>query len=137
MSWHDNHVHALRFVETQDGEGDLLLDLDFIVEWINAHEQGFKFRILPVTLTFHSVMFLRLALDYATPTAAFTPFMIHGIDRRFEQRTHYVAQRWHIPISWPRGEMSFEARGFTQQGVGEPILSEGQCLSPEARNRAA
>ena len=136
MSWHDNHVHGLRLVETGDGGGDLILDIDHIVEWINGAGSAFEFRILPATLTFHDVTDLRITLDYATPSAGFTPFMIHGIERREEQRTHHLAKLWRIPISWPNGELSFESRGFTQRAEGEPVLSSGQCLDPEQRNRA-
>jgi hypothetical protein len=136
MSWHDNHVHALRIVETGDGAGDLILDVDHIVEWIKG-DPGFQFRIVPVTLTFHDVMFLRMSLDYATPTAAFGPFMIHAIERRTEQRPRYLAHLWKVEISWPRGEITFEARGFTQRAMAGPVLSQGQCLSAEERQRAA
>jgi hypothetical protein len=135
MSWHDNHVHALRLVEGADGTGDLILDVDHIVEWLSAPDHGFRFRILPVTLTFHGVFFLHMSLDYATPTAAFGPFMIHGIERRLEQRERCAAQLWKIDISWPQGQLEFEARGFTQRGFGEPILSEGQSLTPQQRSR--
>jgi len=136
MSWHDNHVHALRIVEGENGDGDLILDLDHIVEWINQPDYSFQFRILPVTLTFHGVMFPRISLDYATPTAAFGPFMIYGIKRHSEQRANYVAQLWKILVTWPNGEITFEARGFTQRGLGEALLSNGQCLAPEQRTRA-
>jgi hypothetical protein len=136
MSWHDNFVHAMRIVEVADGAGELILDMDHIVEWIKDGA-GFKFRIVPVTLTFHDVMFLKMSLDYATPTAAFGPFMIHGIERRTEQRAQYLDQLWKIDISWPHGEITFKARGFTQQARGDPQLSQGQCLSAEERERAA
>jgi len=36
MSWHDNHVHALRVVEGAHGAGDLVLDIDYILEWLQA-----------------------------------------------------------------------------------------------------
>ena len=137
MSWHDNHVHALRIVEGVDGSGELELDLDYILEWISNADGGFRYRIVPVTLTFHEVMFLRASLDYATPTAAFGPFMIHEIERRFEQRERYVAQLWNISVNWPSGEFAFGASGYTQRGFGEPILSERQCLSLEQRTRGA
>ena len=90
MSWHDNHVHGLRIVETGKGEGDLVLDVDHIVEWLDCEGAGFNFRIVPVNLTFHGVMFPRISLDYAASTVAFGPFMIHSIERHIEQRTHYV-----------------------------------------------
>ena len=137
MSWHDNHVHGLRVIETGNGEGDLVLDVDHIVEWLNCEGAGFNFRIVPVTLTFHGVMFPRISLDYAASTVAFGPFMIHSIERRIEQRTHYVAQLWKILISSPRGGIEFEGRGFTQQAHGKPILSSGQCLTPEQRGHTA
>lgn len=137
MSWHDNHVHGIRFIEGKDGEGDLILDVDYILEWLKDEGAGFRFRILPVTLTFHSVIFPRIAVDYAAATAAFGPFMIHGIERRMEKRAHYEAQMWRLPIAWPGGEIEFEARGFTQRGEGEPLLVSAQLLKPEQRNRAA
>ena len=136
MSWHDNHVHSIRIVETGDGAGDLILDIDHIVEWIKA-DPGFQFRIVPAKLTFHDVMFPRISIDYAARTAAFAPFMIHGIERREEQRTHYLAILWKIEISSPVGEISFEARGFTQEAMSGPVLSSSQCLSAEERTSAA
>jgi hypothetical protein len=136
MSWHDNFIHAFRIVEVSDEAGDFILDMDHIVEWIK-NGPSYSFRVVPVTLTFHDVMFLRMSLDYATPTAAFGPFMIYGIERRTEQRARHLAHLWKIDISWPHGEITFESRGFTQKARGSPLLSQGQCLSVEERERAA
>ena len=93
MSWHDNCVHALRIVEGIHGAGELILDLDYILEWIEA-EESFRFRILSVTLKFREVTDLRISLDYATPTIALGPFSIHAIERKIVQRERYVAQVW-------------------------------------------
>jgi len=134
MSWHDNHIHALRFVEGQDGTGDLILDLDYILEWLKGDGGGFRFRIIPVTLTFHEVMFPKIAVNYASASAAFGPFMIHGIERRFEKRAHYTAQVWKLPITFPNGEIEFEAQGFTQRAAGAIVESEGQRLSISERD---
>jgi len=132
MSWHDNHVHGLRLVEGAHGLGELVLELDYILEWICAAEAS-KFRIIPVTLRFLEVSDLRVSLDYATPTAALGPFSIHAIERRNEPRERYVAQIWKIVINWPAGEMVFEAKGFEQRACGAPVLSESQYLRPEER----
>lgn len=43
MSWHDNHVHALRIVAGAYGSGELILDLDYILDWICGTD-GSKFR---------------------------------------------------------------------------------------------
>ena len=135
-SWHDNHIHAFRFVEGKDGTGDLILDLDHIVQWLEGEGSGFKFRVVPATLTFHEVMFPRIAIDFGAASAAFGPIMIDGIERRTEQRTHYLATIWKIPMTFPPGEMEFEARGFTQKARGEPTLTESQSLNPSERGHA-
>jgi hypothetical protein len=137
MSWHDCHVHALRIVEGAYGAGQLILDIDYIVEWLKGEEGKVRFRVLPATLTFLEVTNLRIALDYATPTAALGPFAIHAIQRRVEHRERYDAQIWNILINWPVGEISFEARGFEQRGSGEPTVTDGQFLNPEERGRGA
>ncbi|WP_116812869.1 hypothetical protein [Steroidobacter cummioxidans] len=136
MSWHDNHVHAIRCVEGENGEGELVLDIDHILEWLKGNEGGLRFRVQPATLVFHSVMFLRIAIDYAAATAAFGPFMIDGIERRIEKREHYEAQVWRLPISWPGGQIEFEARGFTQTAEGLPLVTSSQQLTPAERRHA-
>jgi len=135
-SWHDNHIHAFRFVEGKDGAGDLILDLDHIVEWLKGEGSEFQFKVVPATLTFHEVMFPRIAIDFGAASAAFGPIMIHGIERRTEQKTHYLATIWKIPMTFPPGEMEFEARGFTQKARGEPVLTESQSLNPSERGNA-
>jgi hypothetical protein len=135
-SWHDNHIHAFRFVEGKDGTGDLILDLDHIVEWLKGEDSGFRFKVVPATLTFHEVMFPRIGIDFGAASAAFGPIMIDGIERRAEQKAHYLATIWKIPMSFPPGEMEFEARGFTQRARGEPILTESQSLNPDERDSA-
>jgi hypothetical protein len=135
MSWHDNHVHSIRFVGGQNGEGELVLDIDYILEWLKDDAGAFKFRVQPATLVFHGVMFPRIAIDYAAATAALAPFMIDGIQRRVEKRERYEAQIWKLPVSWPGGYVEFEARGFTQRAEGQPVVASSQVLVPEERRR--
>jgi len=132
MSWHDNHVHALRIAEGEHGQGSLILDLDYIVEWV-PESDGCKFLIVPATLWFMHVTSLRITLDYASPSAALGPFSIHAIERRSEKRERYVAQIWTILVNWPAGEISFEASGYEQIGWGMPVLCSRQFLLPEER----
>jgi hypothetical protein len=135
MSWHDNHVHALRFVQGEYGSGDLILDIDYIVEWVREPAE-MKFRILPATLRFTGVTNLRVTLDYASATAAMGPFSIHTIGRRTEARERYEAQLWTIMLNWPVGELSFEAGGYEQTGWGKLVLASRQHLLPEERSDA-
>ena len=132
MSWHDNHVHALRILQGRHGAGELLFDLDYILEWLKGPE-AMQFRLVPTTLRFTEVTNLRISLDYASPTAALGPFSIHSIERHAERRERYVAQIWKIVVNWPVGEISFEATGYEQCSTGEPIVSQLQHLSAEER----
>jgi hypothetical protein len=55
MGWHDCRIHALAFLEDDDPPpGRLLLDLDYIVRWVEPArgEQHFTFWIAPATLVF-------------------------------------------------------------------------------------
>jgi acid stress-induced BolA-like protein IbaG/YrbA len=133
MSWHDNAVHALRIVEGIHGAGELVLDLDYILEWVKCEGDNCEFKVVPATLTFKGVTNLRISLDYATPTAALGPFSIHAIERRTERRQRYEAQLWKILVNWPVGEISFEALGFEQRSTGDPVHSAAMCLNPSER----
>ena len=135
MSWHDNYVHGMRFVAGQHGAGELVLDIDYIVEWIQA-SSGFQFKIVPATLRFREVTNLRVEVDYAGMTAAIGPFSIDGIRRTSEQRDGYVAQCWSIPLNFPGGEISFEAAGYDQVAWGRAVVSEMQVLQASERHAA-
>ena len=71
-----------------------------------------------------------MSLDYATPTAALGPFSIASIEREYQPRKRYVDQVWKILINWPNGEIEFEATGFLQREIGDPVLSKEQWLTP-------
>lgn len=133
MSWHDNHVHALRITEGDFGAGELILDIDYILEWLSTPDGGCQFRIAPSWLCFTQVTRLKLHLDYATPGAALGPFSIHAIERSIEKRESYEARLWRLKLSWPAGDITFEAEGFQQTAYGVPVISDGQWLDPEER----
>ena len=135
MSWHDNHVHSLRMVEGELG-GTLILDLDYILEWLREGER-FQFRMIPSTLSFLNVAGAQVQLDYQHPDAALGPFSIDRIIRTSEERERYTASLWRIQFNWPEGHISFEASGFSQVGRGEPVLSHQQSLRASERTGAA
>ena len=82
MSWHDNHVHGLTIHSGEHGTGELILDLDYILEWLPAVEGRYRFVLAPADLCFHDVTDLRISLDYVNPSAAITPFSISNIGRQ-------------------------------------------------------
>ena len=135
LSWHDCHFYGFKLHEGAHGTAELEFDLDFIVEWLCHTDREWEFRIAPATLTFHKVFNLRFALDYVTPTAGMTPFILLALERdRIEYPTDYVSFQWRLPVSWPDGMISFEAPGFTQILRRPPILVDRQKLLPAERD---
>lgn len=57
MGWHDATVHAIGFDEDELWAERLLLDLDYIVKWIEpaAPDESFSFLVAPATLVFEGV----------------------------------------------------------------------------------
>lgn len=139
MSWHDVHVHGIRFASFNETEGaaELVLDIDYILKWEKSADQ-FLFTICRAELTFHDAFNLKLELDYATPTAGMCPFAIDGIHREpLVLPTGYKSYRWRVDINWPRGWLEFEAPSFTQTLLGNPVVKVGaQSLSSEERASA-
>jgi hypothetical protein len=90
LSWHDCSVHALRIVEGLHGDGALILDFDYILQWLPSGGR-YQFSIAPAELRFNEVTHLRMSIDYAAASAAFTPFTLDGI--RCEQDTAIGRQK--------------------------------------------
>ena len=130
MSWHDNHVHAMRIVEGKYGAGELQLDIDYIAEWLPGPNKSCRFRIVPATLRFLEVTNLRAS-------AALGPFSLHAIERRVESRPRYEAQIWTLRINWPQGKITFEAMGYEQRTTGPAGITDSQRLGPDQRPRGA
>jgi hypothetical protein len=62
MGWHDATVWAVAFLatdprETLDSSGELALDIDYIVQWIEPvpPDEYFTFTVAPATLVFNDV----------------------------------------------------------------------------------
>jgi hypothetical protein len=137
LSWHDTHVHGLWFenFDSKNGSSDLILDIDFILKW-EEKKEGFIFTVGQAELRFHHIFALKMNLDYKTPTAGMTPFMIEGIHRkRLEFKTGYVSYKWLLPVNWPSGSIEFEAPNFTQKLIGVPVLQNAQCLESNLRKK--
>jgi hypothetical protein len=135
MSWHDVHVHGFRFdsFNGDNGSADLVLDIDYILKWEKS-DQGFMFTVCRADLRFHDVFGLKFVLDYATPTAGMCPFSIDGIEREpLAFPTGHKSYRWRLPLNWPKGEIEFQAPGFTQTLTGTPHVQPNQSLEPGKR----
>ena len=129
LSWHDCSVYGFKLEERKHGTGDLLLDIDFIVEWLCHNDRPWQWRVAPATLTFHNIFDLRFEVDYAAASAAIEPFTLDGIEREeLRYPNGATTYKWRLPINWPKGLITFESPGFTQVLRRPPILVDRQAL---------
>ena len=134
LSWHDDHVHALRIIEGEHGSGELVLDLDHIVEWLEPSDGQCRFLLAPATLTFHDITDLRITIDYASPTAAIAPMSIGEIAREpLVYPNGHRTFRWRVLVNWPAGKLTFQSPGFTQVLRAQPVVTEKQRFDPKER----
>ncbi len=144
LGWHDNTVYGLRIDVGDPDRGDwhanLVVDLDYIVEWVCERDGCYRFRVAPATLCFHEVSNLRITIDYGASggQTVLHTLSIDRIDReRVTDQNVRVDRpywRWRIAFNWPQGgEIAFGAGGFTQRLRAAPVLLDGQHLSPADR----
>lgn len=92
LGWHDNYIHSLAIREGEYGSGELILDIDHILEWNCPPGEICEFVIAPATLTVLSVTDLQRNVDYAVSSAATGPMSIDGIEREVKVCTPMVIQ---------------------------------------------
>jgi hypothetical protein len=145
LSWHDCRIWGLQFhsgdPDENDWTSDLIVDLDFIVEWVcGVDDVRTQFRVAPATLAFHGVTDLRINIDWGDDAfqVALREISIDRISR--EQVTHQKIfldrpyYKWIIHLNSPRqGEIAFGAVDFTQTLRAAPLLTDKQCLSLQYR----
>jgi hypothetical protein len=142
-SWHDCHVWRFAVVSgdpaADDWRSELILDLDFIAEWLCGVDQRAQFRVVPATLTFHQVSNLVMNLHWETRNDVVVmlhDIVIYNIDRTPVESTIKPYYDWTIHLSWPQnGEIRFRASGYTQELHGEPVLTSEQQLTMSQRER--
>ena len=127
MGWHDCVVHALAFEPNPDGSGTFLVDLDYIVRWVQTTQPGqaFSFWIAPATLIFED------AWSFEAEVSEYSEIHL-ALDRIQRSEPDQFGRRW-----WTLDGHQFTARllapGFTQVLRNEPIASHRQSLSIEER----
>lgn len=137
IHWHDNAIHGLHIVEGKTS-GELVLDIDYIAEWLPPTDGAFGFKVAPADLTFHEVSDLSVSINYAVASAAVQPMTIGEIQREVVTYPNgYSSFAWSIKLNWPpNGLITFCASGFTQSQRMEPITTGAQYLSPSERKLA-
>ncbi len=146
LSWHDCHVWGLSFrvgdPHEDDWTSDLVLDIDFIVEWICGIKDEARFKVAPAMLAFHGVTDSRMTIDWGSAgfQMALHPLSIDRIERQAVVGQKVYLDRpyfsWRIRLNWPTGgEIAFGAFGFTQTLLAEPSVTAKQHLSFSERSR--
>lgn len=146
MSWHDCHIWRIDFRSGDPSEDDwtseLVLGIDFIVEWLCRPGGGAEFRVAPARLVFHGVTDPRIAIDWGNSglqVAIQEPAIDRVVREPVENQKVFLDRpyyRWRIVLNSPAGgEISFGAVGFTQTLLADPIPCDEQSLSPAHRRR--
>jgi hypothetical protein len=145
LSWHDCHIWGFEFQvgdpDKQDWTSDLVLHIDFIVDWACGIDSGGRFQVAPAELTFHGVTDPSISIQWSDSglQTAIYPVSIARIERQLvtEQKVYLDRPyyRWHIRLNCPQGgEITFGAVGFTQTLLAEPQPTSLQHLTPTQRS---
>lgn len=131
ISWHDSHVYGFAIREGEEGTGQLIIDLDYIVEWLAPTPETFRFRVAPATLIFNRMSDLQLSLNYVN--RGIQPFAIVNVERTLKTYPNsYKTYLWRIVTDLQGSTITFQAESFTQEFRSDPIETEGQYL-PDAQ----
>lgn len=131
ISWHDSHVRSLLLGANS---GQLLLDIDFICEWIEAREQHgiFSFYITPATLVFPYVQEIKVSLSTVAPMSIFS------IEKENPTPTPQGnTSIWEWVIDGPHGQIRLQATGYALYFRREPVLTHSQFLTLSERGGIA
>ena len=129
MGWHDCMIYGFAFLTNpENSQSDLLLDIDYIFEWIKPKPpaENFNFFVAPCTLIFHEMTNLTIDIE----TGRLIPIEIEISDLHIKEKLQltddYSTISWNIETH--RGDINFEATGFTQYVRKLPLLIEGQQI---------
>ena len=139
LTFHDCHLFGIALrpgdPDADDWTSDLVLDIDYIAEWLCGADGRTRFRVAPASLVFHGVSDPRLSLDWGDHNhqVALQPVSIDHVERTpvrdqkiYLDRPYY---RWRIVANAPRGgELAFGAVGFDLALRAEPVVIDTQAI---------
>jgi len=133
MGWHDNPIYGLSLGGDHPFIKELMLDIDYIFEWIHpiVSEQTFSFWIAPATLCFKDVSNVKINIENG-PTIVFD-LEIADIFRLEQTPIQTGSNYWEWHIELQNGSISFLSSGYEQIIKGEPILTGSQCVPKVVR----
>jgi hypothetical protein len=134
LSWHDCTIHSMGLDQDGEYQSDLVIDLDFLMEWLPTPEGTYKFQMAPALLRFHNVdkLVIRTLLDYKQA------MQISEVTRLRREDQGYTNYHWTIKLhTYPgrQSQIEFDATGFSQELIAQPLVSNRQSLPLGERQR--
>jgi hypothetical protein len=128
MDWHDCHIHAIALEPLPNNPGRLLLDIDYLVEWLRPDpaSRRLAFMVSPATLVFDQAWDLVTNIDLSG-----WGFQLSILEVERDGPDERGFSTW--KLAGDLFELSINSRGFTLYLRREPIFCEGQRLSVEER----
>ena len=125
MGWHDCTIHGLRFDQDGEYQSDLVLDLDYIIEWLQIPGGAYQFQVAPAQLQFQNVdnLNIQVVLQYKQTV---------GINEIVRASSHWVI-RLHGYAGQESSQVEFDASGYVQKLTRPPIIVRRQHLTRSER----
>jgi hypothetical protein len=131
MGWHDATIHAIAL---PTDAFELVLDIDYIVKWVNPAEgqTHFRFWVSPATVVFRNLHELSVSLE---PHQQVTIQGIERCDPGKPKNAEYIGRdvEWRWMIECHQGEITFRASGFSQYLRAAPQFGTSQFISVKER----
>ena len=143
LSWHDNSLYGISWkVDYESDTNELILDIDYICEWICDPNKTCHFKVAPANLNFHNITDLKINIDCGN--SDFQACLDSGIpissiskEQIKNQKVHLDKPyyKWIIKFDAPAKDsfISFGASGFTQTLRKDPVLTDSQSLTLNER----
>jgi len=133
MNWHDNVIHGFSIL-AKDQEYELLLDIDYIFDWIQPvpPDNYYSFVVAPATLSFADVWDIQT--DIATRKSVLESLRILDIQRlnqRIFEHSNFTTWEWIITLV--QGTIKFTSSGYSQYIRRKPMPYETHILEDDQR----
>ena len=123
MGFHDCYVHGIRWDSSTCA---LVLDLDYIVQWIE-NDGNYQFWVAPATLHFEYSSEVKMSLDWTRLAMECQIQDIHRLERKTTPNGSEIF-RWEIEFARPCGSIELWSTDFELRIQAEPKLLETQRL---------
>ena len=133
MSWHDCRIHSIALDQEGQWQSDLVIDMDYILEWQGGSGDVLRFRIAPAVLRFMDVdkLSLDVSLEYQQSMD------IYSIERAPIGDKGFDCFHWLISLTvFPeqqKNRIEFDATGFVQELTGDVVETGSQHLAKAQR----